>query len=155
MSYRLKEVKIQTDNTPCGMQQIGELWRDILNGVLPVLFDTDHSLQQGILLVAKYSDYEQNEQGTYSLTIAGVSELFFQQLEIQLELGRYKKYVVSDESGDVTVCTRIAWQKVWLEQKTGIIQRAFTVDYESSVPTAWSKDGKAHCTLYIAVKKAV
>ncbi|MCH4239532.1 MAG: AraC family transcriptional regulator, partial [Oscillospiraceae bacterium] len=38
-------------------------------------------------------------------------------------------------------------------QKSGNIRRAFTTDYESSVPAKFTKDGKAHCYLYIAVKK--
>ena len=29
---------------------------------------------------------------------------------------------------------------------------AFTIDYESSVPAEFSKDGKAHCYLYIAIE---
>ncbi len=30
--------------------------------------------------------------------------------------------------------------------------RAFSSDYESSVPVEYTKDGKAHCFLYIAVQ---
>ncbi|MHB9323712.1 AraC family transcriptional regulator, partial [Fusobacterium polymorphum] len=32
------------------------------------------------------------------------------------------------------------------------LKRAFTVDYESSVPAEFSNDGKAHCYLYIAIE---
>ena len=45
-----------------------------------------------------------------------------------------------------------AWERVWAEQKNGGIVRAFTMDYESSVPAEYTKDGKAHCYLYIAVR---
>lgn len=152
MTYTLKEVTIRTDNTGIGMRQIGELWRDVSSGVLPILFDSEHNLHQGIMPIAKYSQYEQAEKGAYDLTIAGVTEAFFQQLEAQVDAGIYRKYVASDENGDVTVCTKLAWGKVWEEQSAGLLCRAFTNDYESSVPAAFSQDGKAFCTLYIAVQ---
>ena len=41
----------------------------------------------------------------------------------------------------------------WNDTHSGVFKKElFTVDYESSVPKEFSKDGKAHCYLYIAVK---
>lgn len=45
-----------------------------------------------------------------------------------------------------------AWEKVWREQKSGDIKRVFSEDYESTVPGEYTKDGKAHCYLYIAIQ---
>ncbi len=52
----------------------------------------------------------------------------------------------------VLVTARKAWEKVWSDQKSGEIKRAFTKDYESTVPSEYTKDGKAHCYLYIALQ---
>ena len=40
MAYSLKEVTIRTDNSEEGMEHIGELWRHIMDGRLPILFDS-------------------------------------------------------------------------------------------------------------------
>ena len=73
-------------------------------------------------------------------------------MEIQVRKGLYKKYDESDETGNIGACTKKAWKKVWSEQKSGKINRAFTTDYESAVPAEYTKDRKAHCYLYIAIR---
>lgn len=153
MAYKLNEVTIRTNNSKEGMKKIGELWSDIMSGKLPILFDSEHNFLQGIFPVSKYSNYEADENGDYDLSILGVTAEFFQQMDKKVSDGIFKKYDVSDDSGDVTQCTKKAWEEVWQEQKDGKIQRTFTQDYESSVPPEYTKDGKAHCYLYIAVKK--
>lgn len=153
MAYKLNEVTIRTNNTKEGMEKIGQLWQDVMSGKLPILFDSEHNFLQGISPVSKYSNYEADENGDYDLSIMGVTAEFFQQMDKKVSDGNYKKYDVSDDSGDVTQCTKKAWEEVWQEQKNAKIQRTFTQDYESSVPPEYTKDGKAHCYLYIAVKK--
>ena len=153
MAYKLNEVTIRTNNTVEGMKKIEEVWADISNGKLPILFDNQHSFQQGISPVSKYSNYESDETGDYDLTILGVTADFFKKMEIEVNKGIYKKYDISNDNGNIGVCTKKAWETVWAEQKSGNIRRAFTTDYESSVPAKFTKDGKAHCYLYIAVKK--
>lgn len=153
MAYKLNEVTIRTNNTKEGMEKIGELWQDIVSGKLPIIFDSEHNFLQGISPVSKYSNYEEDENGDYDLSILGVTAEFFQQMDKKVNDGDYKKYDVSDDSGDITQCAKKAWEEVWEEQKNGKIQRTFTQDYESSVPPEYTKDKKAHCYLYIAVKK--
>ena len=46
MAYSLKEVTIRTDNSEEGMEHIGELWRHIMDGRLPILFDSGHQFRQ-------------------------------------------------------------------------------------------------------------
>ncbi len=77
-----------------------------------------------------------------------VTANFFREMEIAVSKGLYKKYDEKDENGEIGICTRKAWEKVWCEQKLGDIKRAFTVDYESTVPAEYTKDGKAHCYLF-------
>lgn len=50
------------------------------------------------------------------------------------------------------ICAMKAWEMVWEKQNGKRIRRAFTSDYESSVPVEYAKDGKAPCYLYIAVQ---
>ena len=152
MAYKLKEVTIRANNTDEGMGKIAELWQDITDGKLPVLFDSAHIFQQGIMPISRYSSYAGGENGEYDLSIMGVETDFIQRLEAEAKKGLYKKYNETDETGDIDACTIRAWEKVWGDRKSGAIKRAFTEDYESTMPAEYAKDGKAHCTLYIAVK---
>lgn len=152
MAYKLKEVTIRTNNSDEGMEEIAEIWRDITSGTLPILFDSEHTFQQGISPVSKYSNYSSDEKGDYDLSIMGVTAEFFQKMETAVNKGLYKKYDDADENGDIEACTKKAWEKVWREQESCAIKRTFTEDFESAVPAEYTKDGKAHCYLYIAIQ---
>ena len=145
MSDRLKAVTIRTNNSEEGIRKIAELWRDILTGKLPLLSD-------GIVPISQYSNYESDEKGDYDISIVGVKHNFFEDMEKEVEKGLYKKYEADDKNGNVEMCTKKVWENVWNDTHSGILKRAFTVDFESSVPKEFSKDGKAHCYLYIAMK---
>lgn len=150
MAYQLKSITLRTNNTADGMTQIDEIWRDISSGKLPILFNSDHQFLQGISPVSQYSHYESDETGYYDLSIMAVTSDFFVGAEAAVAAGKYKKYDVADK--DLAVAAKRAWEQVWREQKGGVIQRAFSVDYESTVPAEYTKDGAAHCYLYIALK---
>ncbi|MDU9376698.1 hypothetical protein McpSp1_13230 [Methanocorpusculaceae archaeon Sp1] len=152
MTYRLHAVTIRTDNSAQGMERISELWQDIVSGKLPLLFDSDHTMPAGISPVSRYSNYASDETGEYDLTVITVTAEFFAEMDEKVEKGLYKKYDASDEGGDVGLCAKKAWGMVWSDKKTGTIRRSFTEDFESTVPAAYTKDGKAHCYLYIAVE---
>ena len=145
MPYRLKAVTIRTNNSEEGIRKIGELWGDVLTGKLPLLAD-------GIIPISQYSNYESDEKGAYDISIVGVDHNFFEDMEKEVEKGLYKKYEAFDENGNIELCTKKAWENVWNDAHSGILKRAFTIDYESSVPAEFSKDGKAHCYLYIAIE---
>ena len=51
------------------------------------------------------------------------------------------------------MCSQKAWEQVNNDCQIGVIERANERDYESNVPPEYTKDGKAHCYLYISVKK--
>lgn len=152
MAYCLSAITIRTNNTPDGINKIAELWQDVSNGKLPILFDSEHNFQPGISPISQYSNYASDENGDYDLSILGITSDFFAQMEEKVSQGRYKKYDACSADDDLTQCTQKAWEMVWREQASGQIQRAFTLDYESSVPAKYTKDGQAHCYLYIAVK---
>lgn len=149
MAYLLKEITIRTINTEEGISKIDEIWRDIMTGKLPVLFNSEQQFQQGISPISKYSNYASDNTGEYSLSIMGVTADFFQDMEKAVSIGKYIKYEESDEN--LGVSAKKAWGKVWNDQKEGKIKRTFTEDYESTVPAEYTKDGKAHCYLYISV----
>ena len=145
MAYTLKAVTIRTNNSEEGIRKIAELWEDVLTGKLPLLSD-------GIVPISEYSNYESDENGNYDISIVGVEYNFFEDIEKEVEKVLYKKYEADDENDTVELCTKKAWENVWNDSHSGVLKRAFTIDYESSVPAEFSKDGKAHCYLYIAVK---
>jgi hypothetical protein len=82
----------------------------------------------------------------------GTPAEFFAEMEEKVKAGLYKKYEAKDASGDVGACSQTAWEAVRIDQKNGSLRRAFTEDYESTVPPAFTKDGKAYCSLYISVR---
>ncbi|WP_101698484.1 effector binding domain-containing protein [Clostridium minihomine] len=152
MPYQLKEATIRTDNTAEGIKRIEEMWQDVSSGKLPILFNNELNFLPGISPVSRYSNYESDENGNYDFSILGVTSDFFKELDSLVSKDLYQKYDESDETGNLQACTQKAWQKVWNQQQSGEISRAFTEDFESTVPAEYTKDGKAHCYLYIAVK---
>lgn len=152
MTYRLQAVTLRTDNSLEGMERIAAVWRNIVSGKLPLLTDSDGVMQSGLSPVSQYSNYAEEEWGLYDLTIMTVPAEFFAEMEEKVQAGLYKKYETRDASGDVGICAKAAWNAVWTDQQNGSLRRAFTEDYESTVPPACRKDGQAHCYLYIAVR---
>lgn len=150
MAYSFKSVTIRTDNSEGGMAKINELWADIMQGKVALDFMANGVPVKGLSPVSAYSDYESDEKGEYSLTIMSVTVDFFAKIEGLVAQGKYFKI---DESGEtIAECADKAWSKVWQLSAKGELHRAFTVDYESTVPAEYTKDGKAHCYLYIAVR---
>lgn len=152
MTYRLQAVTLRTDNSSEGMARIAAVWQDIVSGKLPLLADSDGVMHSGLSPISRYSNYAEEERGLYDLTIMTVSPEFFERMEEKVQAGLYKKYETADASGDVGVCTKAAWKAVWADQQNGTCRRAFTEDYESTVPPVFTKDGTAHCSLYIALR---
>lgn len=149
MAYYLKKITLRTDNSKKGKESISALWNDIETGKLPLLFDTDGKFLKGISPVAIYSNYESDETGAYDLSVMGVMADFFDSLEKNTAAGQYFKIETTGET--VEDCTVRAWQQVWQLSGEGKLKRAFTCDIESCVPKEYTKDGKAHCYLYIAL----
>lgn len=150
MAYSFKSVTIRTDNSESGMAKINELWADIMQGKIPLEFIENGVPVKGLSPISSYSNYESDEKGAYNLSVMSVTVDFFAKVE---ELVAQDKFIKIDESGEtIADCANKAWSKVWELTAKGEIKRAFTVDYESTVPAEYTKDGKAHCYLYIAIK---
>lgn len=147
MSYRLSSLTVRADNSPRGMAAIGELWEDIQSGKLPLLFDSEGAFQPGLSPVSRYSNYESDQTGAYDLTVLTVTAPFFAGMEEKVSLGLYRRYEAAGD--DLNSCAQAAWGQVWGDPS---LRRAYTEDYESTVPAEYAKDGKCHCYLYIAVR---
>lgn len=149
MSYRLDAITISNYGLP-SPTTLREIWHDIESGKLPLIFDSTHNFVPGVSPVLKYSGYSDDKK-KFILSIMGVTKRFFYELEMKVENGTYKKYDFCSDVLDLEECSKRVWENVNLDQANGTIKRAFTCDFESTVPKNYTKDGKAHCYLYIAI----
>ncbi|MCI2056059.1 MAG: AraC family transcriptional regulator [Oscillibacter sp.] len=150
MAYTLQSITLHTDNSPSGMARINEVWKDIVSGKIPLMFDNEGHFLQGLSPISLYTNYASEETGAYDLTIFTATAEFFAKMEQKVGAGTYKKYDFDGE--DISEAANKAWAQVWKDKDSGAIRRAFSKDYESTVPGEYTKDGRAHCYLYIAVR---
>ncbi|MCX4287550.1 MAG: AraC family transcriptional regulator, partial [Clostridia bacterium] len=99
---------------------------------IPLDFIANGAPVKGLSPISSYSDYDSDENGKYNLSIMTVTADFFAKMESLIGQGRYIKI---DENGEsITECANKAWSKVWQLSANGELKRAFTIDYESTVP---------------------
>lgn len=63
MTYKLDKVTIRLKNDAEGIGKISELFADIASDEIPLLFNSDKELIDGIAPVSEYSNYESDETG--------------------------------------------------------------------------------------------
>ena len=80
MAYRLEAITLCTRG-PVNTSAMRELWGDIEQGKLPILFDSEHNFAVGVSPVLKYSDYSVDDKSKFTLSILGVTKTFFYALE--------------------------------------------------------------------------
>lgn len=149
--YILSEITLRSDNSQAGMEKVEALWRDVVSGKIPLMYDSNGTFQQGLSPVSRYSNYESDETGEYDLSIFTAREAFFAQMAQKVETGEYAAY--DFDGADIKEAANRAWTQVWADKNADTLHRAFTEDYESTVPGDYTKDGRAHCYLYISVNK--
>ena len=149
--YILSEITLRADNSQAGMEKVEALWRDVVSGKIPLMYDNNRTFQQGLSPVSRYSNYESDETGEYDLSIFTARAAFFAQMAQKVETGEYAAY--DFDGADIKEAANEAWTQVWADKNAGTLHRAFTEDYESTVPGDYTKDGRAHCYLYISVNK--
>lgn len=54
MVYQLKDITIRTDNSKEGMDKVNALWKDIVNGKIPLMYDSEGNFSQGLSPVSAY-----------------------------------------------------------------------------------------------------
>lgn len=151
MPYILHSITIHMGKHTQHSAVIAEIWSDIESGRIPLLFDNELNFVPGISPILQYSDYSKDDAEEYALSFIGVTSNFFRELEKKVQNGFYKKYDFCSKNLDLIACSEKAWEIVRTDQETGKINRAYTCDYESTVPAAYTKDGKVHSYLYIAI----
>lgn len=154
MPYSLNSITIRLSNSTEGFMKMSTLWGDVVSGKLPLIYDSEHNFLSGVSPIACYSNYDTvNDVLTYDLSIIAIRADFYIDMETKVNTGQYLKYEAVSES-DIHECAELAWQQVCKDQQSGLIQRAFGKDFEDCVPAEYTKDGKAHCWLYISVKSS-
>ena len=68
MAYRLEAITLCTRG-PVNTSAMRELWGDIEQGKLPILFDSEHNFAVGVSPVLKYSDYSVDDKSKFTLSI--------------------------------------------------------------------------------------
>lgn len=149
MPYNLKSVTLRADNSEESMGAANAFWEDIMSGKTPLLYDNEKNLLTDIFALVKYSNFESDETGAFDLTVSGEPMSRVADLDKLAADGAYVKYY---ESGDsIESCGGAVWTRVWEDNNSGAIKRAYAGDYEITTPPEMSPDGKAHCALYITV----
>lgn len=139
MSYRLREVVLEDGDG------IEELWEDIVSGRLPLLFDSSGRPRKGLSPVTCYAH---SVKAGETQSVLAVTADFFRRLNEETEQGRYRRFDARDVNGDTATCAHRAWEQV---RRAGFRPKPDAVDYESTVPPEYTRDGAAHTYLYIAL----
>ncbi|MHD0314231.1 effector binding domain-containing protein [Fusobacterium varium] len=127
----LSEKRLNNFKYPDIAEKIQKLWYDT-----SVKIPKDKELNK----YAVYSEYESDYKGDYTLFI-GVDKIDSHK-EIIIEEENYKIFSVDNSSPYGVI---MAWQKIWEMEEQGLLNRAYTVDYEKYYP-----DGKIE--IFIALK---
>ena len=90
--------------------------------------------------------------GRISYSIIAVESSFFGKIEQKVLSGEFYKIETSSSTESEQVCAKNAWTIAKEKEANGLIKRSYTEDFESSVPKEYTKDGKAHCYLYLGIK---
>ncbi|MBD5559878.1 MAG: hypothetical protein HDQ87_05910 [Clostridia bacterium] len=148
MAYRLESISFRVDGGAAGGAATEAIWNDLVQGKLPLLFDSDGQFVPGLSPVTEYRDFDGRVSSLpCSMTIRAVPGSFFQQMADQMDAGLYKLYTAA--GSDIAECSAAVW-KMFSEDEdpsVGNVDDPYAV--ESSVPTEYTKDGKAHSYLWV------
>lgn len=148
MAYRLDSISFTSDMGPDGMAQVSEIWGDIASGKLPLLVGSDGKPAPGMAPVTEYTEYAGvNEGKPITTTIRVVAPEFFADLNRRTEEGELHLYETAADT--IEACSMAAWQLAQAGDKDGTAPIDYSYCIESTVPPQYTKDGQAHCYLYI------
>ena len=152
--YKLNKVtfKIFRGNVDDIEEQIHELLNHIIIGQIPMLFDSSGELQKNITLVFErvYHD-ESNKKHMFDFSVLAVDSNYRKSMEREAKKGRYKKFYGEGRTLDSSINN--AREEFYKHQKEKNIEYVYSTDYEMVELPELSKDGRAHCYLYIDVKE--
>lgn len=115
---------------------------DIINKIQKLWYETSMKFPEKdeINKYAVYSEYESDYKGDYTLFIG--ADNIDSHKEIIIEEENYQVFSVDILSADGIVKT---WEKIWKLEEKGLLNRAYTVDYEK-----YYSDGRVE--IFIALK---
>ncbi len=115
---------------------------DIINKIQKLWYETSMKFPEKdeINKYAVYSEYESDYKGDYTLFIG--ADNIDSHKEIIIEEENYQVFSVDILSADGIVKT---WEKIWELEEKGLLNRAYTVDYEK-----YYSDGRVE--IFIALK---
>ncbi|WP_308008077.1 effector binding domain-containing protein [uncultured Fusobacterium sp.] len=127
----LSEKRLNNFKEPDVAEKIQKLW-----------YETNIKIPQEKTMnkYAVYSEYESNYKGDYTLFIG--ADKVDSCKEIIIEEENYQVFSVDTSSPYGIIMT---WQEIWEMEEKGLLNRAYTVDYEKYYP-----DGKVE--IFIALK---
>lgn len=140
----MKEIKIRTDNSEKGINDITCLWNRVLS------CGEEFSPQLNEIFISKYSNYEDREFGKYDYTIMISKKDFLNELDEKVREGKYIRYHFSGETIEKSAIE--TWKKIWEDSGEKRIERAYIEDYQIDIPEVFSEEKKAHTTVYIGIK---
>lgn len=148
MAYQLESITMQADMSPESMAQVTEVWGDIASGRIPLLLNSDGAPAPGAAPVTEYIDYAGVMEGRpYTMTIRAVPPEFFAQMNQRAADGEFRLY----ETAGATIpeCSAAAWGLAQEDETQGRVKIDYSYALESTVPPEYTKDGQAHCYLYV------
>ncbi|MDU1910854.1 GyrI-like domain-containing protein [Fusobacterium sp.] len=115
---------------------------DIAEKIQKLWYETNLKIPQEkeISKYGIYSEYESNYKGDYTLFIGVDGAASYKEIIIEEE--NYQVFSVDTSSPYGII---MAWEKIWEMEEKGLLNRAYTVDYEKYYP-----DGKVE--IFIALK---
>ena len=119
--------------------------KEVRSGKLFFRVDEDH------FPIAKYSSYAADAKGDYDFGIVGITPAFLDDLYAKTKQGVYRKYEYSGEKSFDEIVPGL-WAQVCADSEAGILQRAYTTDYELSAPAKYTDSGQNYTVLFVAVK---
>ncbi|AMA64218.1 MAG: AraC family transcriptional regulator [Kurthia gibsonii] len=121
------EIRTNNFHDPDMAMKFDQLW----NEATPYKLD-------GTVLYGVYSQYESNYKGDYTVGVYRESQIGDLNIDVNTA---YKSYVVDHHDPMGVFKT---WQKIWQEEDDGVINRAYTYDFEK-----YEADGTI--TIHIAI----
>lgn len=130
MSYQLTElgpvtiagITVRTDNSPAGLEKIGQLWAAFFRDGVPNALGT---LAEGPICEA-YFDYESDAQGAYTVILGSRvpadAQVGAGLQRITLPAARYARFSIDDPKAIYA-----AWQHIWQRRD---LERSYSGDFE-------------------------
>lgn len=118
--YIINSIRTNNFNDDSMMEKINTLWKEAYAGM-----DDHEGNVYGV-----YHSYDSNYKGDYTLSVATEDAVGSHVLTFA-EDAAYKVFKVnsSDEQGVVK-----AWMNIWEQEEAGLLQRAYSFDYEKYAP---------------------